>query len=150
MREAGVTSENFEFRPVQPLLRVFLVVAGVIFTGLWVLAWFIPALPSMPFLLLAVAAFARSSRRLHTWLTANRYLGPHLRTWRRERAVDGRVKLVSLGISWTIAITVVVFVAKALWLQALLVGVVAAQTVAVFMIKTPRPAPAPKISPASD
>lgn len=145
-----MTREDFAFRPVKPLLRVFLMIAGVVFTGLWVLAWFIPALPSMPFLLLALAAFARGSSRLHTWLVTNRYLGPHLRTWRKERAVDGRLKLVSLGISWTIVLVMLVFVAEALWLQGLLVGVAVAQTVAVLMVKTRRTAPVPEISPAGD
>ena len=153
MGQPGVTRDEFEFRPVHPVLRVFLVIGGSICVGLGVLARFIPGLPSTPFLLLALAAFARSSRRLHTWLLTNRYLGPHLRAWRRERAIDRRVKVFSLAIAWLVMLNLAIFVAEPLWLKALLIGVAVTKTVVMFKIKTLRrdpPVTAFEAAPARD
>lgn len=139
MSQLEVTSDRFEFRPVHPVLRVLLVAGGVILVGLGVLAWFIPGLPSTPFLLLALAAFARSSKRLYGWLLTNRHFGPHLRTWRKERAIDLRVKYFSLAVAWLALLYLAIFVAEPLWLKAALVGLAVAKTVFMFKIKTLQP-----------
>jgi len=136
MSQPETTSDRFEFRPVHPVLRVFLVAAGIIFVGLGVVAWFIPGLPSTPFLLLALAAFARSSNRLYSWLLTNRNFGPHLRAWRKDRAIDMRVKVFSLAVAWLVLLNLAVFVAEPLWLKAALVGLAITKTVFIFKIKT--------------
>ena len=61
---------------------VILAVAGVV----------LPVLPTTPFLLLAAACFARSSKRFHDKLLANRIAGPIIREWAEHRSIPRKVK----------------------------------------------------------
>jgi uncharacterized membrane protein YbaN (DUF454 family) len=57
----------------------------------------LPLVPTTPFLLLAAFAFARSSPRLHAWLTEHRRFGPLIDDWRRYRGIARRAKIASVG-----------------------------------------------------
>jgi hypothetical protein len=52
----------------------------------------LPVLPTTPFVLLAAACFARSSKRFHDMLLANRIAGPIIREWVEHRSIQRRVK----------------------------------------------------------
>lgn len=69
---------------------------GFVCVGLAVAGAALPLLPTTPFLLLAVFAFARSSRRMHDWLLEHRQFGPLIRNWRDHGSIDRRTKLVSV------------------------------------------------------
>jgi uncharacterized membrane protein YbaN (DUF454 family) len=58
----------------------------------------LPVLPTTPFLLLALWAFARSSERFHTWLYTHRYFGPRLRDWHQYRIIPLRAKLLAWSV----------------------------------------------------
>jgi len=65
------------------------------------------ALPTTPFLLLAVACYARSSRRLFNWLLNHARLGPLIREWHEHRAIPYRAKrtaLLLIALSFSISI----------------------------------------------
>lgn len=65
--------------------------------ALGLLGLLLPVLPTTPFMLLALWAFARSSRRFHDWLYTHRVFGPPLQRWDRERSVPAPVKAVALA-----------------------------------------------------
>jgi uncharacterized protein len=78
--------------------------------GLGILGAVLPLLPTTPFVLLAAACFARSSKRFHRWLLKNRTFGPIIKRWESERTISPRVKVITvvtlaftLGISGTFA-----------------------------------------------
>ncbi len=69
---------------------------GAAFVGLGFLGVFLPLLPTTPFLLLALACFARSSPTIHDWLINHRMLGPYIVDWERDRSIPIGAKITSV------------------------------------------------------
>ncbi|WP_326491616.1 YbaN family protein [Desulfolithobacter dissulfuricans] len=67
------------------------------FTGPGVLGVVLPLLPTVPFVLLAAACFAKSSDRAHAWLCTNRIFGPMIRQWHISRSIPKKSKHLALG-----------------------------------------------------
>jgi uncharacterized membrane protein YbaN (DUF454 family) len=76
--------------------KALLKVIGLVSVVLAVLGIFLPVLPTTPFLLLAIACFARSSERLHTWLLSNKTLGPIIRNWEESKSIPRKAKVYVL------------------------------------------------------
>ncbi|MCX7673473.1 MAG: YbaN family protein [Thiobacillaceae bacterium] len=88
-------------------LRLILAALGTLFLGLGLAGVFLPLLPTTPFLLLAAACYARSSRRIHRWLLAHPSFGPIIRQWQATRTMPRRAKrvaLVLIALSFTVSI----------------------------------------------
>lgn len=67
-----------------------------VFFGLGVLGMALPGLPTVPFMLLALWAFSKSSKRFHHWLYTHRVFGPPLQQWETHRVIPWKAKAVSL------------------------------------------------------
>ena len=94
-----------------PALRLLMISAGLISTGLGVLGIFLPVLPTTPFLLLAAFLFARSSEMFHSWLMSNRVFGKYLKNYLEKRSIPLGVKIYALSLLWAaIAVSVVFFI----------------------------------------
>lgn len=79
----------------------------------------VPVLPTTPFILLAAACFAKSSRRFHDWLLNHRVTGPIIHDWSRYHSVPPGVKgwaYLMMTLSFGISILVV----DAGWLKTML------------------------------
>ncbi len=76
--------------------KPLLITLGLIFVGIAILGIFLPVLPTTPLLLLALACFARSSEKLHTWLLTNKTFGPFIRQWHETRSMPRRAKVYAL------------------------------------------------------
>jgi len=74
------------------LMRSLFLAAGFAAVILAVAGVVLPVLPTTPFLLLAAACFARSSKRFHDRLLANRIAGPIIREWAEHRSIRRQVK----------------------------------------------------------
>lgn len=79
------------------MLRAFYLLIGLLTTGLGILGAFLPVLPTTPFLLISLWAYAKSSRRLESWLLEHPRFGPRLVEWRTHRVIPWRVKLTAWG-----------------------------------------------------
>ncbi len=111
-------------------MRIVWIALGLLALALAVLGLFLPLLPTTPFLLLAAAAFARSSDRLHGWLVGHPSFGPVIRNWQEHRAIPPRAKLISilamaaaLGLSlalglagWLVAVQAAVLAIMGTWI----------------------------------
>lgn len=78
------------------VVKMLLIIFGTICVALGALGVFLPLLPTTPFLLLAVACYAKSSQRLHDWLLNNRWFGEYLKNWREGRGLSLKTKTLSL------------------------------------------------------
>ena len=83
-------------------MRLAFAALGTLFLLLGVIGIFMPILPTTPFLLLATACYARSSRRFYNWLMNYPAFGPLIVEWRTYRSIPWRVKLVAVA---TMALT---------------------------------------------
>lgn len=77
-------------------LKLFWLLFGLCCTGLAFVGVVTPVLPTVPFLLLAAYAFARSSPRLAAWLEGHKTFGPMILDWRDRGAIERRTKYVSV------------------------------------------------------
>jgi len=76
--------------------RVLFFCLGSIFVGLGTIGVVLPLVPTTPFLLLAAACYARSSKRLYNWLLANKIFGSTIRQWQENRSVAYRTKVTAI------------------------------------------------------
>ncbi|CUU04380.1 hypothetical protein JGI2_01116 [Candidatus Kryptobacter tengchongensis] len=84
------------------LYRFVLISLGFIFVGLGILGAFLPVLPTTPFLLLAAACFARSSKKFYNWLLNHKVFGSYIKNYREQRAITLRGKIISLSVMWLV------------------------------------------------
>jgi uncharacterized membrane protein YbaN (DUF454 family) len=98
-------------------LRWLLLATGFVFVGLAGLGAALPVLPTVPFLLVAAACFARSSARFYHWLLANRLFGPVIRDWRETRSIPLRAKVSAIGLVVLVGGSSVLFWVANPWVQ---------------------------------
>lgn len=77
--------------------RPVLLALGWLMVALGFVGIFVPGLPTVPFLLVALWAFSKSSERFHDWLYNHETLGPPLRDWREHGAIPRRAKFLAVG-----------------------------------------------------
>lgn len=97
----GKTAVDAYHRHSVPMRLVFASL-GTLFVLLGVAGLFLPVLPTTPFLLLAAACYARSSRRIFNWLLNHPQFGPLIREWREHHSMPYRAKRRAL---WLIALS---------------------------------------------
>jgi uncharacterized membrane protein YbaN (DUF454 family) len=97
-----------------PRARFLYKTLGFIFVGLGVLGAFLPLLPTTPFLLVALWAFSRSSRRFHQWLYTHPRFGPRLQEWHEHGTVPVKVKVSAIS-AMLVSQALMIFVAHAKW-----------------------------------
>ena len=73
--------------------KYFLIILGWICVGLASIGIFIPGIPTTIFLIIALWAFAKSSKRFHTWLINHKKFGPILKNWHNHKVVPKNAKI---------------------------------------------------------
>lgn len=100
--------------------RFLWLLLGLGATGCGIAGAVLPLVPTTPFLLLAAFAFAKSSPRLHAWLTNHPQFGPLIDNWQQHRAIGRGAKraalffmALALVLSWLLAVPGWVLVVQA-------------------------------------
>lgn len=118
--------------------KALLIASGTLFVGLGVLGMFVPVLPTTPFLLLAAACYARSSKRFYHWLMTNRWFGAYIRNYREGRGLPLKQKILTLLLLWLTIGYAAWRVVPLWWLKLILVGIAAGVTIHLAKIPTCR------------
>ena len=129
----GVDSHGVERKGVA---RAALMVVGTSSLALGIAGVFLPLLPTTPFILLAAACYARSSRRFYHWLITSRCFGGYIRNYLELRGIPAKVKVVSLLALWITVGCSAAFAVDDLWARALLVFIAAAVTAHILSLRT--------------
>lgn len=76
-------------------MRHLYLALGLGFVALGFVGAFLPLLPTVPFLILAAACFAKSNERLNRWLRDHPRFGPMIAEWEAYRVIPLRAKIIS-------------------------------------------------------
>lgn len=77
--------------------RPIMLVLGFMFVGLGFIGAMLPLLPTVPFLILALFCFSKSSKRFHDWLYNHKMFGDQLKIWDKYRVIPHFAKVASVG-----------------------------------------------------
>ena len=136
--KAGETSSEKIRKVSDRLLRGALVVLGTCFVGLGVLGIFLPLLPATPFFLLAVACYARSSRRFYDWMLNNRLFGSYIRNYREGKGIPLKLKVLTLALLWGTITYSAFFVVDELYWRIILLVIAVGVTIHILKTRTLR------------
>lgn len=130
-----------DIRP-NAVIRIVLVLAGLAATLLAIAGAVLPGLPTTPFLLVALWAFARSSERLYGWLEHIPLLKSALaeaHRFEKRRAVRMPVKIFAMVMAWgMLLISGLTFGSERPIVFAIIIAAVIGATIFMWIIPTDR------------
>jgi uncharacterized membrane protein YbaN (DUF454 family) len=115
--------------------RILWFSGGLLSVALGTLGMFLPLLPTVPFLLLAVFCFAKSSPAWAAKILHHPFIGKPLREWLQYKGIRKKDKIFSVAFLW-VSILISIFFVTALWVRILLLVVAVAVTVHLLSFKT--------------
>ncbi len=104
------------------IVRALYMTAGTISLALGVIGIFVPGLPTTPFVLLSAALYAKSSEKLYNWLLDNKYLGPRIKNYQRQKGVTLKGKYKIIALMLTMVLISSFLVAKVLVLKIIIIS----------------------------
>lgn len=117
----------------------FLFSLGWIATALGFLGVFLPLLPTVPFILLAMYCFGKSSPRFQVWLENNRYLGDTVVRIKASLGLTSAEKKRILFFSWLSIGLTIIFVLDSVHARTMLSLILLIETWVILRMKTYNP-----------
>ncbi|NOI66049.1 DUF454 domain-containing protein [Vibrio sp. 99-8-1] len=124
---------------VECVKKWFLFSLGWLATGLGFLGVFLPLLPTVPFILLAMYCFGRSSPRFQVWLENNRYLGDTVLRIKQDLGLTLAEKKRILLFSWLSICFTVIVILESTHIRSMLLLILAIETWVIVRMKTYHP-----------
>lgn len=119
-------------------LSKLLIFLGTIFVGLGILGMFLPILPTTPFLLIAAACYARSSKRFYLWLLNNKLFGSYIRDYKERKSIPLKVKIFTVSLLWITIIFSAIFATNVIYIRIILVVIAICVTIHILSLRTLR------------
>ena len=126
---------NKKEKTLKKPIKILLIATGTFLIILSIIGIFIPVLPTTPFLLLAAALYARSSKRFYNWLINNRILGRYIKNYREGKGIPLKVKIIAISILWITIGYSAIFAMEILWVRVLLVIIAIGVTVHIVRVR---------------
>ena len=117
------------------IVRILYILGGSISLALGVVGIFVPGLPTTPFVLLSAALYAKSSEKLYNWLLDNKYLGPRIKSYQRQKGVTLKGKYKIIALMWTMVLISAFLIIKIMTVRIIILssGVIGAIVVRYFV-----------------
>jgi uncharacterized membrane protein YbaN (DUF454 family) len=131
-QEPEINNENITS---QKVVRVLFFVAGSVSLALGSIGIVLPVLPTTPFLLLALACYCRSSKRMTKWVLTNKYFGSYIRRYKEGKGIPIKTKIIAIAILW-ITISYSAFFIVKIWIVQLILFAIAI-AVSIHIIRLP-------------
>jgi len=112
---------NKKEKTLKKPVKILMIATGTFLIGVSIVGIFVPVLPTTPFLLLAAALYAKSSRRFYNWLINNRILGRYIKNYREGKGIPLKVKIIAISILWITIGYSAIFAMEILWVRILLI-----------------------------
>ena len=103
--------------------KILLIVIGTISLVLGTIGIFLPVLPTTPFLLLSLACYIKSSKKLHGFVLSNKYLAPYVKDYVSGNGIPIKVKKKAIFLIWVTIGFSVVFIIDRIILRIILLAV---------------------------
>ncbi|MDB6180973.1 YbaN family protein [Paracoccus fistulariae] len=103
-------------------MRILWFTIGAIALLAGIIGILLPIVPTVPFLLVAVWAFARSSPRLRQKILSHPKYGPPIRAWEDHRAI-GRWAKIWAVVAMTVGVFIAFFIGLPIWWVATQLGI---------------------------
>ena len=118
------------------LSRWPLITTGTFFLGLGIIGIFLPLLPTTPFLLLAAACYARSSKRFYNFLLNNKWLGNYIKNYRERKGIPLKIKILSISFLWIVIGYSAIFVVHIFLGKIVIILIAVGVTIHILSIQT--------------
>ena len=118
--------------------RTILISLGLLCVGLGFVGVFVPGIPTTIFLIIALWAFTKSSKKLRHWLLNHKRFGPILNNWQQHKVVPRRAKILMV-VLMSLAVVLFYYSLQHLYLTIGLIIILV--SVAIYVISLPSKLP---------
>lgn len=118
------------------LVRYLLLFFGTFFVMLGIIGIILPLLPTTPFLLLAAACYARSSKKAYNWLLNNKWFGTYIKNYNEGKGIPIKVKIMAISFLWITILASIFFIIEIFWVEILLLIIASLVSIHIVLIKT--------------
>lgn len=122
----------------QKIVRALFFVAGTVSLAIGTIGIVLPILPTTPLLLLALACYCRSSKRMTKWVLTNKYFGSYIRRYKEGKGISIKTKIATIATLWIAISYSAVFIVNIWIVQLILFAIAIAVSIHIIRLPTYR------------